>query len=151
MAAQPAQQNDAAETAAALAVEMQRLARYLIGATPTAHQIGKYIDFHRQHPLSAQDGFDRLLTIVARSSGVGLALADAYSGLLARRSLVRAKLIVALALLECSAPSFAIIDAPRGGYLSVAMRGAAAVFAFAFAALVLVPAQLWCSLTRRQA
>lgn len=134
------------QSAAELAIELQRFARYLIGATATPYQIENYIRFHRRHPLAAKSAFDGLLYRMARKGGVGLALADAYSGLLARTGLLRAKLVATLAILEVSPPSFRVLDAPsprgKAAWIGSGFRGAMAAAAFICAAAVLVPAHI---------
>ncbi len=126
--------------------EMDRHARYVAGANATTYQRAKYRDFHARHVLQPISRFDALLLRLSRMGGVGLALADSYTGLLYRRSVVRAKLVLTLAILESSAPSFAELDKPgtRGplAYLSMGLRGAMAAFSIAIAALFLLPAQL---------
>jgi nucleoside-diphosphate-sugar epimerase len=133
------------QTGDGLDAEFQRYARYLAGVTPTAYQQSKYHDFHARRVLAPPDAFDALLLRLSRNGGVGLALADSYCGLLHRNSTLRAKLVLAAAILESSAPSFEVLDAPGPGgapmaYGRLALRGAAAGFSFAIAALLLVPA-----------
>lgn len=135
----------------ALDKEFTRHARYVAGIEPTAYQKAKNRDFHAKRTLEPANALDALLLKVSRLGGVGLALADSYSGLLYRRSVVRAKLVLALALLESSAPSFAVLDAPdKGGRLVVfnmALRGMMAGVSTLIAALVFLPAHVVLGLT----
>jgi hypothetical protein len=130
-----------------LNAEFTRHARYLIGVEPTAYQLAKYRDFHAKRRLAPSNAFDGFLLKLSRG-GLGLALADSYSGLLYRTSVVRAKLVLAAAILESSAPSFEVLDKPgsRGGALASFMRmgfsGMKAGFGFFFAALLLLPAHI---------
>jgi nucleoside-diphosphate-sugar epimerase len=134
-------------SAGELDAEFTRHARYLIGVEPTAYQLAKYRDFHAKRRLAPANAFDGFLLKLSRG-GLGLALADSYSGLLYRTSVVRAKLVLAAAILESSAPSFEVLDTPggRGGALASFMRmgcsGMKAGFSFFFAALLLLPAHI---------
>jgi len=128
-----------------LDAEFTRYARYLAGVTPTTYQCGKYRDFHACRGLAPADAFDALLLRLSRRGGAGLALADSYSGLLRRKSALRAKLVLAAAILESSAPSYEVLDTPGPGgavmaYGRIAARGAAAGMSFILAALLLAPA-----------
>lgn len=123
-------------------------ARHLAGAKGASYQQGKYIEAHEKRSLAPATGFDRFLLSVARLGPVGIWLADAYSGMFARKSIVRSKLVLTLALLECSPPTFALLDKPtRGGLwgalFATALRGVEFVLALLLGALVLAPAQLW--------
>jgi hypothetical protein len=143
----------ASPSAAALACEFLRLARYLVGAHATPYQMETYLKLQSRRQIAPKNDFDRLLDGLARRGFIGLALADAYSGVFHRRSVVRAKLVAALAILECSPPSFRALDAPDpGGRLVIAglaLRGAMAAAALALAAVVLGPAHAWCAATGR--
>jgi nucleoside-diphosphate-sugar epimerase len=129
-----------------LAREFQRHARYVAIVEPTPYQQRKYLEFHVRRALAPANRFDALLLGLSRAGGVGLALADSYSSLLYRQSVVRAKLVLALAILESSPPSCAVLDRPdRGGRLTLfhlAWRGGLAALSFLCAALLLAPAHL---------
>jgi len=137
----------------ALDAEFARHARYVSGAAATPYQSGKYRDFHQRRTLAPANGFDALLLRFSRFGGLGLGLADSYSGLFYRGSVVRAKLVLTLAILESSAPSFSALDAPDPGgrlaYAHMALRGVAAAFGAVFAALLLAPAHIMFGLTGR--
>jgi hypothetical protein len=130
-----------------LALEHRRLGRHLADVDVTPYQIAKYLDFHRRRALAPRNEFDALLLRLSRAGKLGLVLADAYSGTLYRVCLVRMKLMLTLAILESSAPSFHVLDAPDPGKRLVFFRMAASV-ALAFVALVvaaslLAPVQIW--------
>ncbi len=151
-AAEPVAPSAAEADEAALTTELVRHARYLTGIEPTDYQIGKYLDFHRQRALAPRNGLDALLLRVSRLGWPGLALADAYGGALYRTNVVRAKLVLALAILECAPPSFEAIDAPsRGGAgvvaAGLALRLAAASLALLASAVVFAPAHAWLAAT----
>jgi hypothetical protein len=135
-----------------LGAEFRLFARHLTRAGGTPYQEGKYIEAHRKLGIGPRDRFDRWLYGVARSGAPGIWLADAYTGLLARKSIVRSKLVLTLALLECAPPSFVELDRPdKGGVwlalLSTAMRGFEFAFALLLGAVILGPAQLWFAAT----
>ncbi len=128
-----------------LDAEFTHYASYLTGLEPTAYQLGKYRDFHSRRTLAPATAFDALLLRVSRGGRLGLALADSYSGLLARKSTLRAKLVLAIAILESSSPSFEALDAPGPGGAARALarmtlRGAAAGLSFLVATLFFAPA-----------
>jgi NADH dehydrogenase len=137
---------------ASLSSEMQRHARYLIGVKPTPYQIERYLAFHRQRALAPRDRLDALLLDASRSGEWGLCLADAYAGLLYRKSTLRSKLVLALAILECAPPSFPKLDAPdRGGFLIVgaglSLRVAATAATLLLSLVFFAPAHAWLACT----
>ncbi|MEQ1608362.1 MAG: NAD(P)-dependent oxidoreductase [Hyphomonadaceae bacterium] len=144
----------AAPHPAKLQAEFSRNARYVADATPTPYQVSKYLDFHQRRGLAPTNAFDALLLNLSHTGGFGLALADSYSGLFRRQSIVRSKLVLALAILESSPPSFAMLDAPDSGrgfvWIRMAMRGAMAGLSTLFAAPFLLPLQLVLGRTGRQ-
>jgi hypothetical protein len=131
-----------------LGVEFQLFARHLTRVGGTSYQESKYIEAHHKLDISPRERFDWWLYGVARSGMLGIWLTDAYTGLLARKSMVRSKLVLTLALLECAPSSFVELDRPdRGGLwlalLSTAMRGIEFAFALLLGAVIFGPAQLW--------
>lgn len=135
-----------------LAAEHRAHAQYLVAVESTDYQARKYIDAHRERRLKTKDGFDEFLLRVARSGRLGLALADAYSGLFYRDALIRTKLMLSLGILECSAPSYEILDAPCGGRRSVlirmAWRVASTALVLSIATSLLAPVHACCVLGR---
>jgi hypothetical protein len=135
-----------------LAREFRLFAAHLVGSAATAYQISKYVDFHARKDMAPRSRFDGFLVGVARSGSIGLALADGYSGFLARRCLLRKKMMAALAILECSPPSFGVLDAPESGgalvYLRMGVRVGLAVLVALIGVLVLAPAQIWFALAK---
>lgn len=129
--------------AAALEAEHTRLARYVAGVEATPYQRGKYVDFHRKRSVAPRGSFDRVLVGLSQLGWLGLLLADAYSGTFYRASLVRVKLMLTLAILECSPPSYVVLDAPDPGghlvFVSMLLRVLRAALALATAAVLLVP------------
>jgi hypothetical protein len=135
-----------------LEAEFRTFARHLIRADATPYQQAKYIEAHEKLGIAPATAFDRFLLGVARLGGIGVWLADAYTGLLARKSIVRSKLVLTLALLECAPPSFVELDKPTGrgvwrALLSMALRGFEFSLAFLLGVLVFTPARLWFAAT----
>jgi len=101
-------------------------ARYLIGRAPSAYVCRKYQQYHSSPDRTAvlpRDSFDETLLKLSARGVSWVRLADAYACRFARRSALRGKLVLMLALLECSAPSSAALDAPDpGGALPVMAR-----------------------------
>src|SRR5262245_7821266 len=106
--------------------ECRSYSKYLIGQAPSAYVIGKYLDFHRQSDIASaltNGRFDRFLARVSARGPVRARLADTYASRFRKRSLVRGKLALTLALLECAPPSFEIVDQVRGGgFAGAALR-----------------------------
>ncbi|HEX6244226.1 MAG TPA: hypothetical protein VFZ61_25090 [Polyangiales bacterium] len=129
--------------AGALAAEHARLARYVAGVEATPYQRAKYVDFHRKRAVEPRGKFDHILVGLSHLGAVGLMLADAYSGTFYRASLVRVKLMLTLAILECSPPSYVVLDAPDPGgslvFVRMLVRVVLAALALATVAVVLVP------------
>jgi hypothetical protein len=129
--------------AGALEAEHARLALYVAGVEATPYQRGKYVDFHRKRSVHPRGSFDRILVGLSRWGRLGLLLADAYSGTFYRASLVRVKLMLTLAILECSPPSYVVLDAPDPGgrlvFVRMLVRVALAALALAIAAALLAP------------
>jgi hypothetical protein len=126
-----------------LGAEHRSFARHLAGVEPSALQIAKYVDFHRLQALAPRNAFDARLYRLSRAGSFGLVLADAYTGTLYRKSLVRAKLVLSVAILESAAPSFVALDRPDPGgrwvFVSMAFRVGLSALALVTAALLLAP------------
>lgn len=137
----------------ALTLEHQRLGRHVADVEVTPYQIEKYLDFHRRRSLVPRNEMDRLLLRLSHAGKLGLILADAYSGTIYRVCVVRMKMMLTLAILECSPPSFHVVDAPDAGgrlvYLRMLGRVIAAFVALLAACVLLMPFQCWFALTKR--
>jgi hypothetical protein len=101
-------------------------ARYLIGRAPGEYVCRKYQQYHSSPDRTAvlpRDSFDETLLRLSARGVAWARLADAYACRFARRSALRGKLVLVLALLECSASSASKLDAPDpGGALLVLAR-----------------------------
>ena len=132
------------DTADVLRAECSVLACHLLGSAPPPALAERYLRQQRALALDAPRGFDALLVRLARRGGAALALADAYAGWLARKSVLRTKLVAVLALLEVAPESYAAIDAPdaRFAWLRLLGRGVAELCTALIAVLVLGPLHL---------
>ncbi len=109
-------------------------------------------DYARAHEVGPLRGgavsfFDRALVRIASSGWLLTRLADSYAAIFARRSLLRRKLVMLLAILESHGRTARFVDAPRmgslGGFvLAAALRTAVFVACVLLAAVVLAPIQL---------
>jgi hypothetical protein len=96
-----------------IAAECEVLCRYLTGRDPTAYVCAQYLAAHDRGGLEPgpEDPFaDALLVRMAQLGPRAAAFADAYAAAFARRSTVRKKLILLLAILESGAPTYAWVD-----------------------------------------
>ena len=128
--------------------ECNAFSHYLVGCPQNAYVLGKYIEAHRVAPdYTSGSRFDRLLVNIAASGTLGASLADSYACLFARRSMLRRKLILLLAILESCAPARGFLDAiePVSRFLlSLRLLGRGLLFLIRVAAatVFLLPLQL---------
>ena len=106
--------------------ECRTYTRYLIGQAPTEYVIERYLRFHKELPAKDSlkaEPFDDFVVRVSARSPLWVRLADCYASLFRKNSVVRKKIVLTLALLECTTPSFEILDQTRGGTPLGAMIG----------------------------
>ncbi len=111
--------------------------------------IEKYWDFH-QHSEAAKelDTFDRFLVAASVRGPLWVRLSDSYASRFRKDSALRKKLILTVALLECTAPSFESLDrVPAGGSVGAALRIGWSALGYAasllVAAIIFTPVRLW--------
>ena len=133
--------------------ECRVFARYLIGTMPVDYAVQKYLAYHDQSAAKATtiDTFDRVLLVVARMSHWGVCLADSYASRFRKHSVLRRKLVLVLAILECASPSYQVIDAAYQGnavwiMARLVWHGAMYAVAVTTAALMLGPLHVATSL-----
>ncbi len=132
----------------ALERECRAFCRYLTGRLPDGYVLEKYAEAHRvARDYSGGSRFDHLLVNIAAGGPVRANFADSYAGLFARRSLLRRKLILLLAILESCAPARGFLDAiePISSvllYLRLLARGALFLVRVLAAAVFLFPLQV---------
>ena len=98
--------------------ECRAYSRYLAGHAPGEYLISKYREFHERAAAAAgleSDPFDRYLVEFSARGPFRARLADAYASRFRAQSALRKKLVLMLALLECSRDSFAALDRPDPG------------------------------------
>jgi hypothetical protein len=97
--------------------------RYLLGRSPDEYVLQKYQAFHaheRAAVVQTADRFDRLLLSASLCCPFSARLVDTYANHFFKRSVVRKKLVLLLAILECSPATYRLIDSTdRGGRLRV--------------------------------
>lgn len=142
-----------AETSA-LVQECLVFTRHLIGESPVKYVIEKYRNAHRMSEglyLQVSDDFDEFLLRFARLHPMAMRMVDAYTAILLRKSVVRRKAILLLAILESCAPSHVNYDRPdRGGNVNklfkVTLQGLIFSVYFLMAIVLLSPIRLGISL-----
>jgi len=120
--------------------------RYLIGGVPSQYVVNRYLDFHQKSDAMSLgfDAFDQFLVSVSARGAFWASMADSYASVFRRDSVVRKKLVVTLALLECAAPSFEALDdvevrSPMATSISLAWRAAKYAFLLGSAVVVFTP------------
>jgi hypothetical protein len=89
------------------------LSKYLIELQPSKYIIEKYIDAYRSdslHMTSAHSKFDTFSLALASKHVILLRLADVYTAVFARTSLLRKKLVLLLAIFESCGETYPRID-----------------------------------------
>ena len=89
------------------------LSKYLIKLQPSKYIVEKYIDAYRSvnlHSTNIHSEFDEFSLILAKKHVILLKLADVYTAVFYRTSLLRKKLVLLLAILESCAETYPLID-----------------------------------------
>jgi hypothetical protein len=144
-------------TASALALERECLifARYLTGQAPSRYIVEKYLDFHQKIGVRGDSTrFDRFLVSTAVRGPYWTRLADSYGTVFRRNSVLRERLVVVLALLECAPPAFETLDGvPSGGLAGAGLRlvlgGMNYALALLIGSLLFSPVRLWMAVRGR--
>ena len=136
--------------------ECRSYARYLIGRTADDYVVRKYLAYHEQNrtAITPSDPFDRFLINLSARGPWWACLADVYASRFHRYSALRKKLVLTLAVLECSRDSFWYVDAAGAeGLLRVLGRlswsASVYLYTLAVAILLLAPVQAWIALFDR--
>ena len=136
--------------------ECRTFVHYLIGRDPEPYVIAKYVDYHSQHGarVAPADPFERFLLDISVCGSFWTRLADTYASRFHKHASLRKKLVLTLALLECSPASFDTLDrATARGVVSACARLAWSVTAYVtslLAALLLfLPVRMWKSAMAR--
>ena len=135
--------------------ECRVFARYLTGQDPSRYIIEKYQDFHQKIGVRGGSArFDRFLVSTAARGPYWTRLADSYGTLFRRNSVLREKLVIVLALLECAPPASETLDrVPAGGLtgalLRMAVGGMSYALALSIGGLLFSPVRLWMAIGER--
>ena len=129
--------------------------RHLIDREPDAQILARYTASHESRPdlFAASSPFELVLLRFARRGPVRTRLADAYSSSLAPGSVVRRKLALLAAILECTGSTFEAYETPTvrstaHWWVALAWKGVSFVAALAGGALILGPRHLVMGSTR---
>jgi hypothetical protein len=137
--------------------ECEAFSAYLIRQRPNDYVLAKYRDAHDAGGIveSNEKRFlDRFLIGVAAANPIGAKLVDAYTAVFYKRSAVRRKWILLLAILESCAPTYKYFELPDVGgrfWLSVRLLwlGLGFILAFGLSVILFAPAHLISLLWRR--
>lgn len=136
--------------------ECRLWSRYLAGVAPSEYLIARYIDCHRRSAdfSTEPDAVDRLLMGIARAGRLGARLADSYATFFRPRSLLRRKLVLLLALMECAPPTCDLLDRPTarsaaGAIARIGCQAAASLLALAISVVVIGPLHIAAARGRR--
>ena len=89
--------------------------KFLINDEPTSYIQNKYQKAHHRSNIfegNVSDPFDDFLIKFSSKNGFFIKLADSYASFFKKNSLIRKKLILLLALLESTAPSYRQFESP---------------------------------------
>ena len=130
---------------------------YLIGQRPNEYVMEKYRDAHASSGIigpNEKPFLDRFLIGLAAVHPIGAKLVDAYTAVFYKKSAVRRKWILLLAILESCAPTYKYFDLPDAGgrlWLAVGLlwRGFGFISAFSLSVILFAPAHLISLLWRK--
>lgn len=118
--------------------ECRTYSRFLIRQEPGGYVEHKYKEFHRRR-LDASAGyqaFDHVLIPLSRLHPWAARFTDTYASRFMRNSALRRKVVLTMALLECSSLTFETLDTPSpGGVAGAILHGS---FQAGFYVLLLV-------------
>jgi len=134
----------------ALDRECLAFSAYLVKQRPGDYAMAKYREAHDVSRIVErnEDRFlDRLLVGVAVAHPIGARLVDAYTAIFYKKSSVRRKWILLLAILESCAPTHKYFDGPDAGgrvWLTARLLWQGLIFAVAFglSVILFMPAHL---------
>lgn len=134
-----------------LVSEVELFTQYLTGMPADAYMSSRYCEYHRTAEAAARwsgcSDFDRFLVRFGTCSRWHARLADSYSSLFSRESLFRQKLVLVIALLECSPSHYKFMDGGDSDSQAMAVArlawSAAAIAASAAAAIVVLLPMRW--------
>jgi len=136
-----------AEGSRSLERECEVFTRYLYGRPPGPYILRKYIEANRSRNLADPppgDQFGMRLLGIASKSPILTKLADAFAAVFAKRSLLRKKLVLLIAILESSAAAGELFGPSEGNgrvgtWASLLGHGVSFLVFFLLSLLVFVP------------
>lgn len=114
----PSPPPSALDRVAELQRECDLFHRFLTGDVPSDYLKEQYVRYHERPDARTNvpgNRFDGVLLSLSRLSPAATRLVDAYTSVFRRRSIVRKKLVLMVALLECDPSAFRRIDSATGG------------------------------------
>ena len=130
--------------------ECEVFSRYLVDHKPNAYVTAKYEDAHHtgifSQPASGPP-FDALLLLISRVHPLVARLVDTYTSVFRKKSIVRKKMILLLAILETCSPTFVdfdLVDSRGRAGLCLGIAGQSAAFGVSLilGALLFLPLQM---------
>ncbi len=146
------QDGQAGETSVDLELECSAFTNYLININPDKYIIEKYIQGHKISSINKEtDFFNALLIKAANRNSFLLKLADAYTSIFYKSAVLRKKLLLLLAIMECCPSTYHHIDTVnKGSAISLYMRMGQKAFLFLMSLLasmiVFLPFRFYSSL-----
>ena len=130
---------------------------YLVKQRPNDYVMSKYREAHNMGGDFKQGEeifFDRLLINASFVNPVAAKLVDAYTAIFRRKSVVRRKWILLLAILESCTPTYRYFDCPdSGGKVrlvgGLVWRGLIFLLALGVSIIVFMPFHIICSLWKK--
>ncbi len=134
--------------------ECMVFAFYLTGVKPTEYVIDKYKQGNQSGNFLITSRFDNILLKFAVFHPSATRIADTYSRIFYRNSLIQRKLILILAILECSSPAYKYFDKPEASNkLSFVLKtfwvGIYFIFMFFASLIFLLPLQILTRIVER--
>ncbi len=124
--------------------------KYLIKQAPSPYVIEKYRQAHLRSPnvhQALENPFNELLVKLSSKGPFWARLVDSYATFFLRNALVRKKIILLMAILESSAPTYQAFESPESKnplviIVLLGLRGAGFVFSLFIALLIFLPLRL---------
>lgn len=134
----------------ALDRECLAFSAYLVNQRPSEYAMAKYREAHdvsRIVQRSEERFLDRLLVNVSVAHPIGARLVDAYTAIFYKKSAVRRKWILLLAILESCSPTHKYFDGPDDGgrawlVLRLLWQGIISILAFCLSVILFMPVHL---------
>ena len=134
--------------------ECRSYAQYLAGRPPDDYLLRKYIECHKIGRIAEpEDAFDRFLTRTAARGPFLARAADTYASRFLKYGSLRKKLVLVLALLECSPGWFETLDRVEPGGVPgtvarLAWRTGTYLAMLLFSLALFLPVRLWLGVFR---